>query len=221
MVGALPRGLDTGTCRPGLTKDVFPYIGTQPTNTITAPAMLSVIQRIEERGAVETGHRLRQTCDVIFAYAIATGRCDNNPAAAIKKAMQPVTGRRHYARLKDPSDIGELLRGIEGYRGTHIVRCALRLMPLTFTCPCELCQAEWANINLDRAMWTVPAEVKKQAAPLQAGRGDPARPATAHRRRPLRVPQRTEGRRAHDHRRPAQRPAAHRLRARDDDHPRL
>lgn len=146
----------------GLAKDVFPYIGAKPIRAIGAQTMLEVIRRVEERGAVETGHRLRQICDVVFGYAIATGRCDDNPAAAIKVALKSVTGRQHFARLKDPADIGELLRRIEGYTGTHVVRCALKLMPLTFTRPNELCQAKWENIDMEQALWTVPAEVKKQ-----------------------------------------------------------
>lgn len=62
------------------------------------------------------------------------------------------------------AEIAALLRAIEDYSGTHVVRCALRLAPLTFTRPGEIRQAEWAYIDLAKALWIVPADVKKQTA---------------------------------------------------------
>lgn len=83
-----------------LKADVFPYIGKAHINSITAPELLAVIRRIEGRGAIETGHRARQHCEGAFAFAIATGRCDGNPGSAIKKALLPISGKKHFARVK-------------------------------------------------------------------------------------------------------------------------
>ncbi len=55
--------------------------------------------------------------------------------------------------ITDPKQVGPLLRVLDGYRGTLPVRCALRLAPLVFVRPGELCTAEWADIELDGTEW--------------------------------------------------------------------
>ncbi len=145
-----------------LINDVFPYIGSKTINNINAITLLEVIRRIESRGAIETAHRTNQTCEAAFAFAIGTGRCENNPAAAIRSVLKQLPPKKNFARLKEKSDIAKLLEDIEGYKGTIILRAALKLMPLVFLRPGELAKAEWRDINLDAALWTVPALVKKQ-----------------------------------------------------------
>ncbi len=51
--------------------NVFPWLGAQPVSLITAPALLVVLRRIEDRGAIETAHRVKQICGQVFRYAIA------------------------------------------------------------------------------------------------------------------------------------------------------
>jgi integrase len=64
---------------------------------------------------------------------------------------------RHRPALTDPAKVGELMRAIDGYSGGLVVRCALQLAPLVFLRPGELRQAEWAEFDLDGALWRVPA----------------------------------------------------------------
>jgi Phage integrase family. len=147
-----------------LVNDVFPYLGATPINTITAIVLLETIRRIESRGAIESAHRTNQACEGAFAYAIGTGRCENNPATAIRSVLKPAPPQKNFARLKDTGDISTLLNNIEEYKGSAIVRAALQLLPLTFVRPGELAKLEWSDIDFDKALWTVPAHVKKQRA---------------------------------------------------------
>ncbi len=139
-----------------LRKDVFPYIGSRPIRDITAPELLTVIRRIESRGAVETARRDLQKCGQIFRYALATGRAERNVALDLGGAIPPPK-KQHFASIHEPKEIGELLRAIDGYRGSHVTRCAMKLAPLTFVRPGELRHAEWAEIDLDNAEWRIPA----------------------------------------------------------------
>ena len=144
--------------------DVFPHIGGRPVAELTAPEFLRVARRIEERGAVESAHRVMQNCGQVMRYAIATGRADRNPVADLKGALTPAQGQ-HYAALTAPADLGELLRAIAGYTGDATTRAALMLAPLVFVRPGELRQAEWAEIDLDKAEWNIPAEKMKMRVP--------------------------------------------------------
>ncbi len=147
-----------------LEKDVFPWIGAKPIAEITAPQLLAVLRRIEERGAVETAHRAHQNCGQVFRYAIATGRAERDPSPDLKGALPPVK-EKHHAAITDPKAMAELLRAIDGYRGSFVTKCALRLAPQFFVRPGELRKAEWVEFDLDKAEWNIPAERMKMREP--------------------------------------------------------
>ena len=132
--------------------DIFPWIGGKPIATITAHQILAVIRRIEQRGAVESAHRALQKCGQVFRYAVATGRAERDLTVDLRGAL-PHVKETHLAALTDPKQIGPLLRVLDDYKGSLIVRCALRLAPLVFVRPGELRRAEWSDINLDVTEW--------------------------------------------------------------------
>ena len=143
-----------------LEKQLFPFLGAKNIRAIEAADILKAVQHAERRQAVETAHRLVQLCGQIFRYAIVTGRAKHDISADLRGALQPVTVQ-HRAAIVDPKGIGRLLRAIDGYSGYFPVCCALRLAPLMFVRPGELRQAEWAEIDMDRAEWRIPAAKMK------------------------------------------------------------
>ncbi len=143
-----------------LENNIFPWLGGKATSSITASMLLESLRRIEDRGAVETAHRVKQICGQVFRYAIATGRADRDPSGDLKGALPP-TRPKNMAAITSPDKIGELMRAIEGYQGNLITRCALKMAPLTFVRPGELRHAEWEEINIDEAVWKIPAEKMK------------------------------------------------------------
>jgi integrase len=139
---------------------IFPWLGSRPIAEITPPELLAALRRIEARGILETAHRTQQTCGQVFRYAIATGRADRDPSSDLRGALTPVK-HGHMATITKPKEIGELLRAIDGYQGTPVAQCALRLAPLVFVRPGELRHAEWQEIDLDKAEWRIPAQKMK------------------------------------------------------------
>ena len=135
-----------------LERDIFPWIGDMPITDITAPQLLRTVRRIEKRGAIETAHRAIGNCGQVFRYAIATGRAERDIAADLRGALPPVKVK-HLASVTEPAKVAEVLRALDGYEGSLIVRCALRLAPLVFVRPGELRQAKWDDIDLDAAEW--------------------------------------------------------------------
>ena len=143
-----------------LENNIFPWLGGMATSSITAPMLLESLRRIEDRGAIETAHRVKQICGQVFRYAIATGRGERDPSADLKGALPP-TKPKHMATITSPDKIGELMRAIDGYQGNLITRCALKFAPLTFVRPGELRHAEWVEINIEEQVWKIPAEKMK------------------------------------------------------------
>lgn len=133
--------------------DIFPWLGKRPIREISAPDLLSPIRRIESRGALETAHRVLANCGQVFRYAVSTGRAERDPTGDLKGALPPTRRDKHFAAITDLRKVGELMRDIDGYQGSFVVRCAFRLSPLFFVRPGELRKMEWKDVDLDKAEW--------------------------------------------------------------------
>ncbi|MDA1092468.1 MAG: integrase arm-type DNA-binding domain-containing protein [Acidobacteria bacterium] len=131
---------------------VFPVLGTHSITDISATHLLGILRLLEARAVHETAHRVLNLCQQVCRYAIATGRIRDDPSAALRGALTPVT-TRHFSAVTEPKDIAPLLRILDGYQGTPVVVSALRLAPLVFVRPGELRKARWAHIDLDTAEW--------------------------------------------------------------------
>jgi integrase len=127
-------------------------MGSRPIADIKAPELLAVIRRTESRDALDTAKRIKQNCGQVFRYAVATGRAERDPSQDLRGAIPPAK-QNHFAAITDPIQVGALLRAIQGFKGTFVVQCALRLAPLVFVRPGELRRAEWADMDLDKGEW--------------------------------------------------------------------
>ena len=141
-------------------KNIFPFLGNRPIAEISPPELLAVLRKIELRGAVDQAHRVRSICSLIFRYAIATGRAERDTAADLRGALKArvVTPR---AAITDPEAIGGLLRAIDDFPGTYMVKAGLQLLALTFLRPSEVRLGEWSEIDLDEKLWRIPAKRMK------------------------------------------------------------
>lgn len=137
-------------------RDVFPFIGAMPIADIKPRDFLQVLRRIEARGKLETARRALSEAGQIFRYAVATGRVGSDPTRDLKGALA-TPQVRHMASITDPKKVGELMRSIEGYDGHPVSLAGLRLSPLLFVRPGELRKAEWTEVDLKGALWTIPA----------------------------------------------------------------
>jgi len=146
-----------------LEQDFFPFLGDIPIKEIKAPALLKVLRRVEIRSA-EQAHKLRGTCNQIFQYAIASGLIESNPAAGLQGILRPVK-HKHMAAPTEPKEVAQLLRAIDEFSGSFVVKCALQLAPMLFVRPGELRKAEWSEINFDKAEWSIPAHKMKMRQP--------------------------------------------------------
>lgn len=134
--------------------NVFPFIGSRPVNEIKPLELLSVLQRIEKRGAPELASKVRQRCGEVFRYAIVTGRAEYNPAPDLASALQGYE-KRHYPFLQS-SELPEFLNKLSEYTGSFITLQATRLLMLTGLRTVELRMAEWSEIDFDNHIWEIP-----------------------------------------------------------------
>jgi integrase len=133
-------------------RDIFPWLGNKAISEITPPELLATIRKIEDRGALETAHRALGNVGQVLRYAIATGRAIRDISADLRGALPPFKSE-HFAAVTDPKQVGALLRAMDAYTGSYIVRYALRLAPLVFVRPGELRKALWEDIDLRAGEW--------------------------------------------------------------------
>jgi integrase len=144
-----------------LEKDLFPYFAARRIGEIEPIELLAAIRRVEERGALDVAHRVLTTARAVWRYAVATARAPRDITGDIAGALTPHHGK-HFAAITKPGELGALIRVIRSYQGGPVVRAALQLAPMLFQRPGELRAAAWAEIDLDAALWTIPATRMKR-----------------------------------------------------------
>jgi integrase len=144
-----------------LVADVFPWIGRKSARAITAPMVLELLRRVEARGAAYSAMRVKQTCGMVFRYAIATGHCERDPTPDLRGAIAPAVSK-HYAAITDPAKLGELLRAVDDYGGHPTTRSAIQIAALTFQRPGNVRTMRWAEIDMENSLWIIPgADMKR------------------------------------------------------------
>ncbi len=145
-------------------KDIFPPLGARPIADIKPIDLLKVLERVASRGALDTAHRLKHHCGMVFRYAVVTERAERDIAADLRGALPPVKNG-HHAALTTPKTLAPLLVAIDEYEGSFSVKCALQLLPMFFCRPGELRAAEWAEFDLENSIWEIPAGRMKMKQP--------------------------------------------------------
>jgi integrase len=142
-------------------RDLFPWIGSLPLESVTAPVLLTALRRVEGRDAHDTAHALRQYAGQVCRYGVATGKCERNPASDLRDALKPLQVR-HMGAILEPVQAGQLLRDIDGYAGQPVTRAALQLSALLFQRPGNIRAMEWSEIDAKAAVWSIPAAKMKR-----------------------------------------------------------
>lgn len=146
-----------------LEKDIFPYIGQRPIEQIEPLELLTVLQKIEKRGALEQTSKIRRRCGEVLRYAVATGRAKYNFAPDLAIALnKPKT--QHFPFLTE-SELPAFVKALESYQGSLVTKYATQLLMLTGVRTIELRAAEWKEFDLDNALWEIPKERMKKRRP--------------------------------------------------------
>ncbi len=146
-----------------LDKDVLPAIGNKPVAEVTIPDILAITDAVKARGADQMALQTRNVIKRLYAYAIARGKTQFNPAAAIE-ARFIATARSRDVALSQ-AEIGKLLRSIYQSSIRRPYKLALHLLVLCMVRKGELIGARWEEIDFDKAEWLIPAERMKKDKP--------------------------------------------------------
>lgn len=147
-----------------LEKYILPEIGDYPLSAIKPVIMLACLQKIDKT-APEMSRRMKRICSHVFKFAIATGRTEHDPTYGLECALRKYK-RGHYASIT-VDEFPDFLVKLNDYK-TQVYRqtyLAIRLMMLTFVRTQELVEAQWSEIDMDKAMWIIPGKRMKMGLP--------------------------------------------------------
>ncbi|MEW2740781.1 integrase arm-type DNA-binding domain-containing protein [Providencia rettgeri] len=133
---------------------IFPFIGSRDISSLNTPDLLLPIRAVESKEAFETAVRLQQRIGAIMRYAIQSGIINYNPA--IDTAGAITTAKSQHRPALELEQLSELLTRIDNYKGHPMTKIAVNLSLLVFTRSSEVRYARWSEIDLEKALWTIP-----------------------------------------------------------------
>lgn len=142
--------------RIAMDNDVLPVLGQRLITTIKRADVITIIRRIEARGAVTSAMKTRQWMSQIFRYAIAIGSLEVNPCAEMHAVTEKVDGYRHRP-FAGFSEMPNIMQAIQACEAGDVAKAAVMLMIYTVCRPGEVRYAEWSEIDIEAATWTIPA----------------------------------------------------------------
>jgi len=142
-----------------LEKDVFPAVGEIPIQQIKARTLVEALEPIKARGALETVRRLVQRINEIMIYAVNTGLIDANPASGVGMAFEKPK-KQNMPTLR-PEELPSLMRSLIMSNLSLTTRCLIEWQLLTLVRPSEASGTKWSEIDIDKKLWTIPAERMK------------------------------------------------------------
>jgi integrase len=144
-----------------LSEYVFPLIGEHRVDHIDTPDVLRVLSPIWLTKR-ETARRVKQRIGTVLDWAKAAGfRSGDNPVAGASRGLPKQADRAaHHAALaysEVPSFVGKLrTSGL-----SEPTRLAFEFLILTAVRTNEVLRAKWNEVDLDREIWTIPADRMK------------------------------------------------------------
>ena len=146
-----------------LDKYILPAMGKRPISVITAQELLTLFLGIEKESP-HAAHRSKGVTSQIFQFAVTRGEVNSNVVHSLKGALrqrQPT----HHAAITAPKDVAALMRRIEKYRGSDVVRAALWFSLYTFQRPGEIRGAAWEEMDFAAKLWRIPGHRMKNKRP--------------------------------------------------------
>jgi integrase len=139
-----------------------PWISRKEVGEVTEDDIAACIQRVVDKGLYDTAKRVRSEVNLVFRFARQRRLIARNPVTELlAPGTVPSVKAKHHASIKDPVQLGTLLRALETYPGGPVVQRALKLLALTFVRPGELRHAKWSEFDLEGAEWRIPGERMK------------------------------------------------------------
>ncbi|HSJ40315.1 MAG TPA: integrase arm-type DNA-binding domain-containing protein [Xanthobacteraceae bacterium] len=149
-----------------LEKHVFPTIGNAKIAAVTRLQLVEMFRAIPGTAVM---HAVRKKVNQVFNFAVDSEAIGKNPADGIQRVLPKHVGGNNPA-VETAEALADVLNKFAAYAGGQIMRTAMMVQAYLFQRSDVSASMEWAHINLDRALWTVPgANMKRSAEDKETG----------------------------------------------------
>lgn len=140
--------------RDTLDKDLLPALKDRYVDEVTRADLTLVHSKIEDRKAYEIAKKTRGWLNQIFKLAVAKGYREFNPASELGETARKAPPVRHHPFLLEP-ELPAFLKALDRSNSTFNTRAGLWMLLLTASRPGMVRNAEWSEIDLNAATWTI------------------------------------------------------------------
>ncbi len=129
--------------------------------------IINILEKIQNKGVIETAHRLLSLMNKIYMFAVTKGYIEHNIIANIdkKSVLVPSNKNIHHPAITTPNEIKELLKDInsmeEKYRCDISVIFIFKIIPYVFVRSENIRLMRWKELDLEKGVWEIPQERMK------------------------------------------------------------
>ncbi|QKJ26516.1 site-specific tyrosine recombinase, phage integrase family (INT_P4_C, DUF4102 domains) [Aliarcobacter cibarius] len=129
--------------------------------------IINILEKIQNKGVIETAHRLLSLMNKIYMFAVTKGYIEHNIIADIdkKSVLVPSNKNIHHPAITSPNEIKELLKDInsmeEKYKCDISVIFIFKIIPYVFVRSENIRLMRWKELDLEKGVWEIPQERMK------------------------------------------------------------
>ncbi|AYJ79596.1 hypothetical protein AN286_05355 [Aliarcobacter cryaerophilus ATCC 43158] len=128
---------------------------------------INILEKIQNKGVIETAHRLLSLMNKIYMFAVTKEYIEHNIIADIdkKSVLIPSNKNIHHPAITSPNEIQELLKDInsigEKYKCDISVMFIFKIIPYVFVRSENIRLMRWNEVDLEKGIWEIPKEKMK------------------------------------------------------------
>ena len=145
-----------------------PVIGKKPVDEVTSADVLRILVPIWHTKAA-TAARVKGRISAVMKWAIAQRYRSDDPARDVAAALPKASGTTEHHKAVGYADVPDVLRRVQECAASLSVRLAFRFLTLCAARSSEVRGATWNEIDIDAALWRIPASRMKAGAEHEVG----------------------------------------------------
>ena len=146
-----------------LERNALPFLQDKQVDQITPPMVLEALRAVEKRGALGIARKTIQAINGIMRYAVQTGKATYNPAADMRGVLR--AQKVQHRTMMPPDELPDFLRALTTSDIHPTTKSAIQFTILTAARSGEVRGVTWAEIDLEKKLWSIPAERMKMQSP--------------------------------------------------------
>ena len=148
-------------------KNITNWLGNIAIKDIKRVDIINILEKIQNKGIIETAHRLLSLMNKIYMFAVTKEYIEHNIFADIdkKSVLIPSNKNIHHPAITIPSEIKELLKDInsieEKFKSDISVIFIFKIIPYVFVRSENIRLMRWDELDLEKGIWEIPKEKMK------------------------------------------------------------